>query len=89
MRLLEQLRSDIVRSLWFTPDRLTASQIDRVPDWAWTAYGWITDVTARACCLIVGHEPVCDQCCQPEHDFCVWCKTLTPGQARHPERTTT
>ena len=32
-------------------------------------------------CDKVGHTPIQDQCCKPEHDFCLWCRVLTPGQA--------
>lgn len=35
-------------------------------------------------CEGLGHQPTRDQCNRPEHDYCVWCRAKTPGQAHAP-----
>ena len=32
-------------------------------------------------CAKLGHSPVADQCNRPEHDYCRFCATKTPGLA--------
>lgn len=39
-------------------------------------------ILQAALCVAYGHEPVRDQCDRPEHDFCVWCRAITPGEAK-------
>jgi hypothetical protein len=58
----------------------------RTMHWLWDGPGrhlpdGLTTVVARLLCRRYGHEPTCDQCHRPEHDFCVWCNKLMPGQA--------
>jgi hypothetical protein len=37
----------------------------------------------RLVCRFAGHVPVQDMCKRPQHDHCMWCLTILPGQA-HP-----
>ena len=61
---------------------------DDWPDWLLDngVFCWATERFAAIGCWFAGHDPVCDQCGRPEHDYCAWCMRLTPGQA-HKERT--
>lgn len=39
-------------------------------------------LVGRIRCLIRGHYPTLESCHKPEHDYCIWCWRLMPGQAR-------
>lgn len=82
--LITKLRYHVIRWFWFIPDRLTDEQMARTPEWCFDAMNWIKLAVAKTLCAMVGHEPTCDQCCRPEHDYCLWCETLTPGKAHRP-----
>lgn len=42
---------------------------------------WIEQPASQVLCRIWGHEPEMDQCMRPEHDYCICCRILLPGQA--------
>lgn len=39
----------------------------------------VIDPLREVICSLVGHQPVDDQCFNPEHRYCAMCRTLTPG----------
>lgn len=49
--------------------------------WLDSAYSHLIDAVADVLCALYDHEPICDQCHKPEHDFCCWCHKRMPGQA--------
>lgn len=84
--MLQRLRLKTMQWFWFTPDRLCdrfgldrvfATRYDRV----WEAFDKVKGVVATVTCGIVGHDPVQDQCGDPEHDFCIFCGKRLPDQA--------
>ena len=42
---------------------------------------YVTECAQRVLCLGLGHVPINDQCCNPEHDFCAYCGKTMPGAA--------
>ncbi len=36
----------------------------------------------RMMCAMLGHSPIPDHCSRPEHDRCLYCGVLTPGEAQ-------
>lgn len=53
--------------------------------WPWHRRLSMEDAIARPLCWFYGHNPIRDQCGNPDHDACSWCRTSMPGQA-HRER---
>lgn len=41
----------------------------------------VCEQAIKIICEEIGHDPHEDQCRKPEHDFCLRCGDLTPGQA--------
>lgn len=67
---------------WLNDGPVTGWVWDRAPDWIGNAVGWMVDeVVGPALCLVCGHAPTCDHCGRPEHDYCMWCRKPTPGEA--------
>lgn len=55
---------------------------DGSPQWKpW----WFTAAVSALLCRLLGHHAAAE-CGDPEHDFCVWCKASTPGQAARPPK---
>jgi len=59
-------------------------------NWLWddSKSIWLTDFISdhikfilKFLCFLAGHEPVEDNCGIPEHDYCVFCNNVMPGQA--------
>jgi hypothetical protein len=57
---------------------------DRIPDESWDdpKVEDTMDGFRRLICVTYGHMPVADQCGLPQHDFCMICQELMPGQAQ-------
>lgn len=56
---------------------------DRICEKSWVR-DWhfsITEGTQKVLCVMLGHVPISDQCCIPEHDFCAFCGKSMPGAA--------
>jgi hypothetical protein len=43
---------------------------------------WVSDPGDKVACWILGHVPIPDQCCKPDHDFCAYCGKSMPGKAQ-------
>jgi hypothetical protein len=62
---------------------------DGRPEWTWPLSDnwplnrWLSldDAVGRVLCVFYGHDPICDQCHKPDHDFCSWCRRSMPGMA--------
>lgn len=39
-------------------------------------------VLMRKLCAVAGHESISDQCGKPEHDYCTFCREITPNGAK-------
>lgn len=70
-------------------DRAEDWYLDHQPEWwdrrTWT---WLQDApftlnewAQKAACAVLRHTPIGDQCGNPDHDFCAYCRTRLPGQA--------
>lgn len=74
-------RKALMHALWdgiadrFDPDMESADE-----HWDWY-HDSVEKPVAALLCHVYGHEPVQDHCGKPEHDHCVWCRTLMPGDA--------
>lgn len=72
---MRNARRRFMHWLWANQDRLP----DRVLDWR--IFDWVATFAAWLGCKLAGHEPTCDQCGRPEHDYCLWCAKSMPNQA--------
>lgn len=77
----DDLRHAVVDHLW---DRLEAEGVNPSKDlsegfWEWYESN-IEDPLKELLCEVDGHRPQRDHCGRPEHDHCVICQTLMPGQ---------
>ena len=46
----------------------------------WESPTWFPEQPfLRLLCMLVGHEPIADQCNKPEHDYCITCGRSMPG----------
>lgn len=82
------MRYRLHKRLFFRVERLDDWVFDRFwePDkpnsWKSTVYEKFPDHRLQqALCLTLGHVPINDQCCKPEHDFCAYCGKSMPGKA--------
>lgn len=77
-------RKRIRRRLFWWHDRYTdwlcEAASDRVYDWL--DLRWL----ARLACSALTHEPIHDDCGNPEHDLCAWCQKGMPFQAANVAR---
>jgi hypothetical protein len=74
----ESLRRRLHLQYYWWIDKVT----DRVSDKWPKAPDWIYAFNEKTyLCWLLGHYPGLDNCTKPEHDFCLFCHKLMPGQA--------
>lgn len=67
-------RKLISDAIEFLPEDISDASFDKIHDILISATTMICDY--------LGHVPCPDQCNLPAHDYCIWCKTPTPGMAK-------
>lgn len=59
-----------------------STEIEQLTDEDYDKLSGLLMEVAGLVCNAVGHHVVKDHCGKPEHDFCIYCRQIRPGEAK-------